>query len=205
MRRLPLVVERGLASTRLAKTQLSHALQVRVGHENITCRQGCNHCCHYPLTISLWEGLGLYQGLRREGLWRPSLKASLERHAALTFETAPEVWLMATIPCPLLDEGRCAAYQDRPFACRATLSTRDPDLCRGVYFGPGTFEDVSRERAAFEALEHQASRAARDQVRGLDQHVPISVAVLIGYQVMEDVIPLEDVPAALLRLARRSS
>jgi len=205
MRRLPLVVEQGLASIRLAKTRLAHTLSQRVGIENITCHRGCTHCCHYPVTVSLWEGISLYRALQREGLWRAQLKANLEHHAGLTFGTAPEVWLMAGIACPLLDGALCSVYASRPFRCRSTVSTRDPDLCRPVHFGRETFEDVARESMEFDGLERRASRASRDHVRGLDEHVPLSVAVLIGYQLVEEQIELDEIALTLLRMLNRSS
>ena len=204
MRRLPLTVEQGLASTRLAKTRLTEVIALRVGIENITCHKGCSHCCHYPVTISLWEGISLYRALRREGLWHPQLKSSLERHAGLTFGTAPEIWLMAGIPCPMLDGGRCSVYASRPFRCRATVSTRDPDRCRPVYFQPGTFEDVTPETTEFDSLEHRVSRASRDHARGLHERVPLSVAILMGYQLVEELIQLDEIALTLLRMLSRS-
>lgn len=200
MRRLPLVVEQGLASTRLSKVRLADAIALRVGIENITCHKGCHHCCHYPLTISLWEGILVYRVLRRDGLWRPPLKAALERHARLTFGTAPEIWLMAGIPCPLLEDARCSVYASRPFRCRVTVSTRDPDLCRPVHFGPGTFEDVTPETTEFHNLEHRISRASRDHVRGLHERVPLSVAILVGFKLVEELIDLDEIALTLLRM-----
>jgi Fe-S-cluster containining protein len=205
VRRLPLVVEQGLASTRLAKTRLGDALAQRVGIENITCHRGCSHCCHYPMAISLFEGMSLYRALLRDGLWRQQLKASLEHHAGLTFGTAPEIWLMASIPCPLLAGGLCSVYSSRPFRCRATLSTKDPDLCRPAYFGRDTFEDVASETTEFDGHEQQASRASRDHARGLHERVPLSVAVLIGRQLVEEEIGFDEVALTLLRMLSRSS
>jgi Fe-S-cluster containining protein len=190
---------------RLAKTRLADSLLQRVGIENITCHKGCTHCCYYPVTISLWEGISLYRVLQREGLWRAQLKTGLEHHAGLTFGTAPEVWLMAGIACPLLDGALCSVYGSRPFRCRSTVSTRDPELCRSVYFGRGTFEDTAHESAEFDRLEHRASRASRDHVRGLEEHVPLSVAVLIGYQLVEEQIELDEIALTLLRMLNRSS
>lgn len=205
MRHLPLAVGQGLASTRLAKHRLADSFTARIGLDNTTCRKGCQHCCHYPLSISVWEGLSLYQALKEEGLWRPPLKLALERHSALTFGTAPEVWLLAGIPCPLLFEGTCSSYPHRPLRCRVTVSTRDPDLCRAVYFGPHTFESNQEELSEFETVEQRAGKASRDFVRGMDQHVPLSTAVLIGHQIAEEEIALEEVPRTLLSFLGQAS
>lgn len=205
VRRLPLAVEQGVASTRLAKSRLTDAMALRIGIENITCHRGCNHCCSYPVTISLFEGISLYRTLVRDGTWRPALKASLERHAGLTFGTAPEIWLMAGIPCPLLDGSLCSVYASRPFRCRATFSIRDPDLCRPVYFGPGTFEDVEAESREFDALEQKMSRASRDHARGLHERVPLSVAVLVGQQLVDELIGFDEVALTLLKMLSRAT
>lgn len=198
-------MEQGLASCRLAKSRLAVSFAMKVGLENITCHKGCNHCCHYPVTISIWEGISLYRVLQQDGLWRSQLKTSLERHAHLTFGAAPEIWLMAAIPCPLLVDGLCSVYYSRPFRCRVTSSTKDPDMCRSVYFGPETFENTQRETAEFSEAERRASKASRDHVRGLDEHVPLSVAILLGCQIVEEEIQLEEIPLTLLKMLSRST
>lgn len=200
MKRLPIVVEQGLATTRLARERLGNAFVLRVGLDRLTCRRGCTHCCHYPLTISLSEGLLLYRALKERDQWHAQLKRDLERHSGLTFGTAPEAWLLAEIPCPLLVEQRCSAYEQRPFRCRTTVSTRDPDLCRTVYFAAHTFEDARVERVEFEATEIRSAKAIREHIRGLEQHVPLSTAVLVGHQIDEGLLAPEDLPQALLRL-----
>lgn len=204
VRRLPLAIEKGLAAARLAKSRLTDGFVQDVGVENVTCHKRCTHCCHYPVTISLWEGISLYRALQREGLWRATLKASLERHAGLTFGTAPEIWLMSEIPCPLLADGLCIIYSNRPFRCRATLSTQDPDLCRPAYFGPATFADSSQVTSEFEAVEQRSARASRDDARGLDAHVPLSVAVLVAHQLIEGIIELDEIALTFLRILSRS-
>lgn len=199
-RRLPLVVEQGLASTRLARARLASDFSLAVGLDNTTCRKGCVHCCTYPVVISLWEGIALYQGLKASGLWKSQLKHDLEHHSKLTFGTAPEVWLLSSIPCPLLVDNLCSAYDQRPLRCRVTASTRNPDFCRSVYFNEGTFEDNSKPLWDFAVVEEKAARSSREQVRGMAQRVPVSTAVLVGYEIVEERIRLEEVPASLLRL-----
>lgn len=199
-RRLPLVVEQGLASTRLAKAVLSESFALKVGLDNTTCRKGCAHCCHYPVTISLWEGITVYQGLKAEGLWTSEFRQRCEKHSHLTFGTAPEIWLLASIPCPLLTDNLCVAHVHRPLRCRMTASSRDPSLCRPVNFNALTFEDNRWEDNEFREIEGRAARDCRDQVRSLDERVPLSTAVLMGHQIVEQLVPLEEVPIALLEL-----
>jgi hypothetical protein len=129
----------------------------------------------------------------------------MERHSSLTFGTAPEVWLLSAIPCPLLVGNLCIAHDHRPFRCRVTASSRDPELCRPVNFHPQTFEDNRWEDAEFRSVEEGAARDCRDFVRGLDERVPLSTAVLMGYRIVEEIIPLEEVPLTLLRMLGESS
>lgn len=199
-RRLPLVVEQGLASTRLAKAALSESFALKVGLDNTTCRKGCAHCCHYPVTISLWEGITVYQGLKAEGLWTSEFRQKCEKHSSLTFGTAPEIWLLASIGCPLLADNLCVSHAHRPLRCRMTASNRDPALCRPVHFNQSTFLDNRWEDTEFRAIEARAARDSRDHVRGMDERVPISTAVLMGHRVVEGIVPLEEVPIVLLRL-----
>jgi Fe-S-cluster containining protein len=199
-RRLPLVVEQGLASTRLAKAALSESFALKVGLDNTTCRQGCAHCCYYPVTISLWEGITVYLGLKADGLWTSELRQRCERHTSLTFGTAPEVWLLASIPCPLLADNLCISHDHRPLRCRMTASSQDPELCRPVHFNSLTFEDNRWEDTEFRAIEARAARDSRDHVRGMDERVPLSTAILMGHRIVEEIIPLEEVPITLMRL-----
>lgn len=176
----------------------------RVGWDGVTCRKGCTHCCHYPLAISLWEGISIYQALKEEGQWRPPLKASLEHHSGQTLGASAEIWLLAAIPCPLLADGMCTVYAHRPFRCRVTTSSRNPDLCRPASFGPDTFIDNQPERLEFALVEQRAAKTSRDHVRAMNQQLPVSTAVLLAQQLVEGIIPLAQIPSTLLRLLERS-
>lgn len=195
-RRLTVVLEQGLAAVRLNRTRAAGALLLRIGLDETTCRMGCTHCCHYPVRISILEGIVLYRALQTKNLWNSDLKHALQEHSKRTFEVAPEVWLLAGIACPLLAEGQCTAYDARPFSCRMTFSTRDPDRCRSVYFGSGTFVDHRAESAAFEHVLRLAAKGA--QSRLLQEAVPISTAILLGRHVVECGAESEDLDRSLL-------
>lgn len=195
-RRLSIVLEQGLGAVRLHRTRAADAFLLRTGLDETTCRMGCTHCCHYPVRISILEGIVLYRALQSKNLWDSNLKHALEKHSKRTFEVAPEVWLLAGIACPLLSEGQCTAYDARPFTCRMTLSTRDPDLCRSVYFNSGTFVEHRDESVAFEHVLRSASKNA--QSRLLQEAVPISTAILLGRHVVECGVESEDLDRSLL-------
>lgn len=194
-RHLP-VVEQGLGALRISRTRATTALFHRIGLDAVTCRKGCDHCCHYPVRISTLEGILLYRELQRLQLWTGKLRSALERHSRQTYELAPEVWLLANIPCPLLAEHQCSAHAARPFVCRMTLSVGDPDLCKPAQFERGAFVTHPAESAAFTDEIQRASRNA--QSRLLHHVVPISTAVLLGHHVAETTASLEDLDRGIL-------
>lgn len=190
-RHLPVVVEQGLGTLRISRTRATTTLFHRIGMDAVTCRKGCDHCCHYPVRISILEGILLYRELQRLQLWNGKLKLALELHSKQTYELAPEVWLLANIACPLLVDHQCSAHGARPFVCRMTVSVGDPDLCKPAQFGRGSFVAHPGESAAYGIEVQSAARSA--QSRLLHHSVPISTAVLLGHHVVESEVSLEDI------------
>ena len=90
----------------------------------LACQRGCIHCCYQPLTMTILDGILVYQWLAKNHLWTRRLKESFEETAERTTNLALEVWLLGMIPCPLLDEEEkvCRAYKGRPFICRIAFS-----------------------------------------------------------------------------------
>lgn len=134
--KLPLHVEKALADVRSAQAAISTRYEgdlrslTSQAKQSIMCAAGCSHCCHYPATMSVLEGILLQRYLTHRGAWVPSLKQKLQAHADKTFGLAYEIWLLSDLPCPLLNEQqRCSVYSARPFTCRVTYSTGDPYLC----------------------------------------------------------------------------
>lgn len=195
-RHLPVVVEQGLGRLRINRTRATTSLFHRIGMDAVTCRKGCDHCCHYPVRVSIFEGILLYRELQRLQLWNGRLKQALERHSRQTYELAPEVWLLADIPCPLLAEHQCTAHGARPFVCRMTVSVGDPDLCRPAQFGRGSFVAHPDESSGYGVEVQSAARSA--QSRLLHQQVPISTAVLLGHHVVENGVGVEDIDRVIL-------
>jgi Fe-S-cluster containining protein len=195
-RHLPIVVEQGLATIRINRTRAATQLFYRIGMDAVTCRKGCNHCCYYPVRISIFEGVLLYRELQTNQLWNGSLKLALERHSKQTYELASEVWLMSNIPCPLLSDNRCTAYGARPFVCRMTVSVGDPDRCRPAQFSTDSFVQHSAEAAAFNDEVFWAARSAQSRLMHLP--LPISTAVLLGRYVVESGVGIDDLDRSVV-------
>lgn len=102
----------------------------------ITCRgAGCFGCCKEPVLAGKDEAAYLVAGLTPEKRTRviPRLRRWLTQVtlSGLLRESQPHVslWRMMQAWCPLLEDGKCVAYERRPYGCRAHLAIGDPDAC----------------------------------------------------------------------------
>lgn len=200
--RLPLLVQRSVAETKSSRAELAqnYEMQLRsrlseAGAE-ITCRKGCHHCCHYPVFITLLEGVVLYQRLREDGQWTQRLREALQQHANRTRGLASEVWALSLIACPLLDaQGLCRAYEARPFACRVTYSVGNPSDCHPHTLGPG----MLAKREIFEVMTPTEKEVLRRH-RLNHFRLPLSVATLMGERIATGELELEDCGPAVLEM-----
>ena len=103
----------------------------------VPCRAGCSACCHGPFDISIADALLVREAVRA---LPAQVRAAIEMRAraledrikglapgweaaegltALGEEAFDEICeTLAAEPCPLLDQGQCTIYQDRPMICR---------------------------------------------------------------------------------------
>jgi Fe-S-cluster containining protein len=182
-RHLPVIVERALAGVHALRVEIAGSFASSLTEfsteegSGISCRKGCSNCCYHPFTISALEGIALYRWLASHGRWTPSLKESCQRHSKQVWGLTPEIWLLAMVPCPLLSEDTCIAYDSRPFRCRITTSIDNPDGCHPHNLGSAAgilpCTDFSDD---FSKRETALMRGV-----GLQRLVlPLSTAVLFG-------------------------
>lgn len=198
MRRLPLITEQALFEIRNKRTAIAEDFhtQLTADETQLSCRKGCSHCCHHPVFISLFEGLLLYQWLKKEGLWSSGLKKELNRVSHLVVGLPVETWMAADIACPLLKDDLCIAYKGRPFVCRTTYSSGVPDQCHPHRFGTGT-AIVPRmdELREFQDLEKQQMQKHKLAYKT----APLPLAVLIGERLAKGDLEVEDSWGAVLQ------
>jgi hypothetical protein len=135
VKRLPLLsdplVERAVREAEVDRNDLvlRHAQKLLSQPERVTCGKGCHHCCYYPVTVGLLEGLSIHQGLVERRIWTTFLRKQFEQHAEKTLNLMPAVWFLSMIPCPLLHEDKCLGYEVRPVTCKVAYSIGDPYYC----------------------------------------------------------------------------
>ena len=93
--------------------------------KKINCRKGCSWCCHQPVFALSYELDYLNHfvsknfTLQKQNEIRERAKEKQQKLKSL-----PEKELLnSKVPCPLLENGSCIAYEARPVACRIYLST----------------------------------------------------------------------------------
>jgi len=110
----------------------------RIHGREVTCKAGCDDCCHYPFDIRLVEAVYICEGVRE--LAAP-LRSEVRRRAAeameqlrakdssddtltrgeMTREDMARRTLMMSgirVPCPAIVDRNCAIYGHRPGICR---------------------------------------------------------------------------------------
>ncbi len=139
-------------SARIVHTTLQHH---RGNGSNISCRKGCNACCHYLVPITVPEAIEFKAAfLKRPPNQRVRiLQSSLAASKRILSKRPPEIfatkltseisnyqtglqelsdWFEGlNVTCPFLDAGECSIYQERPLACREYFVSGSNKQCVG--------------------------------------------------------------------------
>ena len=113
--------------------------------ETISCRKGCAACCSYLVALSMPEVFRLRQEFSQMPADDriPILKSCVyaARKILKQENTGPHIneysglqqisdWYMGlNLQCPLLKNGLCSIYDQRPLACREYFVQSPPDWC----------------------------------------------------------------------------
>lgn len=97
----------------------------------IACEPGCDACCYNQVEITAPEALflGSFLAARLSPPEKEGLRQRAEQHLARRAGLSPVqvAALRAQLPCPLLQEHYCLAYEARPLFCRAMHSLSQAD------------------------------------------------------------------------------
>jgi Fe-S-cluster containining protein len=124
----------------VAGAALEDALRRQPPRRQPACREGCTWCCHKVVGTAAPEVLRIAAYLR-EAL--PAAEWEAVRTVAVSGEERRRALgparFRATLPCPLLRDGLCAAYAVRPLTCRGYNSS-DARRCEASVSGAGPVE-----------------------------------------------------------------
>jgi len=197
-RKLPILVEGSIGQTQVLRTDLASKFDMAVrqsGEKRVTCTVGCSWCCYHPIHISVFEGVLIYRWLVSQNQWTLKLREKLKEVSDRQYGVSFEVWLLALIPCPLLDENkRCSAYKARPLICRTYYSVGDPFNCHPHRLGTET-EIVQREAVVDRYHQEQEKLLRRHKLQFLT--MPIGTAVLLGAKLCEGEIAIDAINETL--------
>lgn len=159
---------RGRADDAFAQVASSHPSEM-------ACGSGCNDCCHAVFDLSPIETLAIVRGflkldrkVRREAARRGNkARKAFDRVAAEALGASGEdrlaVLSKARIACPLLQDGHCLLYEQRPLTCRLygipVAIEGQPRICGLTRFKEGqTYPtvDLGIVLAELEALSRRA-------------------------------------------------
>lgn len=127
---------------------------VKENEEEISCRVGCSHCCHLLIEVAWEEAEHMARWIldqpkekrdyyikkvKDNALEAKELFLSIEGGASFTKpigvdDEIPDELYDAYFyekkrPCPILIDGKCSSYENRPSPCRLHLVSSPPELC----------------------------------------------------------------------------
>ncbi len=117
----------------LAHDMMETALKTWPGKVEIACRKGCSYCCHtFVMTIA--PEIFRVAEMIRAGRVKGIDVAIVESRAAPLKGLGPDQRTGSKLPCPLLQDGMCSVYAERPIVCRQATSLSLPS-CIDEYEG----------------------------------------------------------------------
>ena len=194
-RRLPIFVERAVGDW--VATRAHVAVKFEEGFRKdhgVTCKEGCNNCCYYPVLITIIEGISLFRLLAGRGRLTAAMRTRLQEHGDLTLFMDPAVWMRANIPCPLLEGGKCSGYESRPLSCRVTFSSWDAEDCHPQAFNPSNMaaiHDISRVTVEYERRLMRAGGISRIRL-------PVGKAILMAERILTGELAPDEIEKATL-------
>ena len=129
----------------------------------IGCAEGCAYCCHLKVIATPAEAIGVFQYLTAAtpAAELTALRARIERAHEATRGLTADARARLKLPCPLLVDSRCIAYERRPLHC-AGANAADPAACREAFENPERDVPVLHypaQRIAADAATAGVSRA----------------------------------------------
>ena len=130
------VSERAISNVVASVAELAEALTEEQKQSDppefpVACRAGCSHCCYMRVQVTAPEVIFLIQFIRETftEVKLQQLISRLQETDGTTHGMSEEERGESGIPCPLLVDNHCSAYEVRPLECRGYVSM-SVDACR---------------------------------------------------------------------------
>lgn len=92
-------------------------------HAVMECEVGCDSCCYRYVMATPVDVLSIFDHIQSWGAEaKAALVAKLEAYVKQSQPEAEEDFVRFKEPCPLLEDGKCSIYEQRPLSCRAIFS-----------------------------------------------------------------------------------
>jgi len=198
---LPSSIELALRQLRVTREQAALEFhQAVIGDGAVSCQRGCSNCCHYPLYISVLEGILVYQWLADNRLWVQGLRERFLEAARQTWRLSIQTWMLSNAPCPLLDDDQlCRAYKGRPLYCRTAYSRGEPHFCHPHRFLQAD-SLVARHEPTAAMAEAEATMLKKLRLKRM--LLPFAPSVLYGECVCKGLFDLREADSLTLEAHR---
>lgn len=109
----------------LAQNLAERSLRAFPSDAKIACSKGCNYCCHGFVGVVPPEAFRIAEAIR-DGRARGIDARTARDKAQPIIGIEPAARVGRKLPCPLLVDGMCSVYEQRPLVCRQTTSLSLP-------------------------------------------------------------------------------
>ena len=100
----------------IADSTLARLVAKDPPRRQVACKEGCAYCCHLYVQVTPLEAVRIARSILARGA---EAAAIAREHVAAAYKrTAGKDALdrnLLAVPCPLLQDGRCSVYGERPF------------------------------------------------------------------------------------------
>lgn len=99
----------------------------------ISCKPGCNYCCHYHVEATATEIFAMAETISKmPAAERENIRNKIKLTADRVGKLSVDEYIHTNIECAMLKDGQCSVYSVRPLACRGHHSA-DVRVCREAY------------------------------------------------------------------------
>lgn len=101
---------------------------VKASHP-VSCKEGCDHCCHQLILITMPEALALAEEVFKHPQKIPEIMRRCEETLRHYDTLDAGKFYEKQVPCVFLEDHRCSVYGVRPVTCRTHIVGTPPENC----------------------------------------------------------------------------